>query len=165
MAVKIFLSVFLVFCLLIVYSDCSLQGVEASPVSKTFENRLNEIRSRYPLKTSVIEKTLSENQKVGVQGVQILQRESIGLEIPDGVPGNITLILDYPEDWIVGAIRGYVNWYGNAGDIWVLPGPGRNIWAVTLDTSIGVVAVEYDIIVTLLNVVSKNLLLCHEYSR
>jgi hypothetical protein len=48
-------------------SDCCLQGVEGSPVSKTFADQLDKFRGRHP-KNSVMQEKLCRDPKLDPHG-------------------------------------------------------------------------------------------------
>jgi hypothetical protein len=165
MAVKIFLSVSLVFWLLIFYSDCGLRGVEASPVGKTLENRLDEIRNLYPKKTSVINKALTDYHKTNLLAVDFAELLYNGLVVTANVEANVTLGAIYPGGWVIEDIYGEVIWYGVAGDLLLKGERGDDGWLATFVVTEEVIAFEYIIGVIISRVVSNIYLLFHEYSK
>jgi hypothetical protein len=159
MAAKILLSVSLLFGLLLFCSDCGLQGVKASPTSKTFANRLDALRSFYPKKTSIINETLSQDQEVDPRVIEVIDILYAGADFPD-VPGSIIeLSASYSGGWTVGSVYANIDWIGTLGDILVAGGPGQQYWAVTLQLPDGLLALSHEIYVTLFRVVSRHFFL------
>jgi hypothetical protein len=163
MAVKIFLSVSLVFWLLILYSDCGLQGVEASPVGKISENRLDEIRNLYPKKTSVISKAPSGTHEADQLRAESYELPFAGQVVTQGFPINVTLNVPLPDGCVIADLYGNVTWYGGQGT--VLASQQGNVVVIVIVATEEVFAFEYIIIVVIICEVSKIYLLFHEYSK
>jgi hypothetical protein len=163
MAVKIFLSVSLVFWLLILYSDCGLQGVEASPVGKTSENRLDEIRNLYPKKTSVISKALSGTHEADQLRAESYELPFAGQVVTQGFAINITLIVPLAGGCVIADLYGNVTWYGGQGDVLVIQ--QGNIVGIVIVANEQVIAIEYIIIFVITCEVSKIYLLFNKYSK
>jgi hypothetical protein len=154
MAVKIFLSVSLLLWLLSFCSDCGPQGVNASPSSKTFANRLDVLKTLYPRKTSVINQTLSEDQKPNPKVIEFVELLYTGTDFPDRPGSNIEVAATYSGGWIVASLYAVVDWLGTLQAIVVSGEPGEEYWSVTLEAPNGLIAVDYEIIVRIFRVVS-----------
>jgi hypothetical protein len=160
MAVKMLLSVSLLSWLLLFCSDCGLQGVEASSLSETFANRLDDLRSLYPKKTSIINETLFQEQKVDPRAIiEVIEIPYGGADFPDRPGAIIDLSATYSGGWAVGSVYANIDWLGTLGNILLSGGPGQVFWEITIELPDGLIALGYDIVVTLFRVVSKHFFL------
>jgi hypothetical protein len=165
MAAKILLSVSLLFGLLLFCSDCGLQGVKASPTSKTSANRLDALRSFYPKKISVINETLAGNHNAGVRGIEFAELLYDGLVLTLGIPSNSSLYVLYLDGWTIDAVYGNVTWFEGEGNVWLTVGEENDSWILSFETFEWVLGYAYDIVAIVSRVVSKTVLLLREYSK
>jgi hypothetical protein len=160
MAAKILLSVSPLFWLLLFCSDSGLEGVRASPLSKTSANRLDALRSLYPKKTSFINETLSQDEKIDPKLIELVELLYAETDFPDRPGSIINLSASYPAGgWTIGSLYANIDWVGTVGSIVLSGGPAQDNWAVTLEIPDGLVALHYEIYVTLFRVVSKHFFL------
>jgi hypothetical protein len=164
MAAKILLSVSPLFWLLLFCSDSGLQGVRASPLSKTSADPLDVLRSLHPKKISVIKETVSGNHK-DQRGIEIAELLYDGLVLTLGIPSNSTLDVAYPDDWQIIEIYGNVTWLEGDGDVSLEIGPNNDSWSITFLTFEWVYGYYYDLVVVINRPVSTRFILLQEYSK
>jgi hypothetical protein len=164
MAVKTFLSVSLLFWLLISYLDCGLQDAKASPESNIFAKQLDSLKSHYSEKTSDIQERTSGDQHQNPQGIAYTQERYDGRLISIYAPVNFSLSAVYCDGWLVDDIKASTIWYGEEGALWLSSGgPGEDNWNLTWSTGPPVGEVKYNVTVKLIKQVYKNFLLFYEY--
>jgi hypothetical protein len=139
--------------------------VKASPLSKTFVNRLDALENLYPKKVSVIHETVSGNHEAGLRGLEIAELQYDGLVLTHGIPQNSSLSVTYLDGWIIDAITGNITWYDGEGNAWVIIGPENDSWSIIFETFEWVSGYSYELVVIVSRWVSKTFLVFHEYSK
>jgi hypothetical protein len=136
MATTTSLRVSFLFWLLVFYPDCHLEGVQASPTSKTLANAAAERPGDLGRNLENIASSTFNDTLAGLEGAESVTPYVVyrytGTLYAQSKPTLRTLRVTYNSNYRIQRIRGTTYWKNGVGSSWISSGGvGRNYFALT----------------------------------